>query len=50
MSDMPAYFRLVLHPNPGILKTDNRDATGITKQAAGASCSVKVLRSALDIY
>jgi hypothetical protein len=27
---MPAYFRLVLHPNPGTLKTDYSGATGIT--------------------
>jgi hypothetical protein len=29
MSDMPACFRLVLHPNPGTLKTDKPGATGI---------------------
>jgi hypothetical protein len=31
MSNMSAYFRLVLPPNPGTLKTDNPGATGIQR-------------------
>jgi len=43
---MPAYFRLVLHPNPGTLKTDSPGATGISRWLVPVAATLLVVACA----